>query len=431
MSSVLLNSTENSATVAVINESTKADVSYSPKEPLPEMYSGVPLKVQEYSKPASLESQYISYQLPKEGCLQTSVIDLRFSITSGANGADDKIFTDPSWSGLDLLDRVEVRTSSVTLQTFHGEAIRARVKGMPLNKKISILKNAALRVAATDALVDSATYNVPASATTTGFAVQIPFFCFMTENSNFLDSLRCYLPKLEQLYVYVYFRPIAQMRFTTLALISSLPLVSAYLYMNRLTLTQKTTNELVAKNSSGSADVSRNMLMSYDYQRFVKALDSTTTTTFTHTITQAVRRTWIMLEPVIGEGLTSLCGINTFTLDLNGTKIVDNEKRRNINFGSEIEENSLLTVRPNSAAATALSLVVDDVGPICINWSKFPEIYDMFSGVASFAQIPNVIVTVAHESVTTAANYRLVIVHETFNTININEQGYLSVSNLS
>ena len=427
MTSILLNSTENSATVQVVNDSTKADLSYEVKPPLPELFVGTPLKVQPYSAPSTLENNYITYQIPKEGCFQDSMIELRFSIIAGVNGADDNFFLDDGWSGLELIDRIELRTSSITLQTFHGESMRARVKNMPLNKKISVLKNAALRTVAGDALVAHDT-KVPAGASA-GYSVSIPIFNFMTEQGNMLEALRCYLPKVEQLYIYVHFRPLVSMRFNADALITSVPYVSAYLYMNRLTMSQKTTNEIVSKNSTASADQSKGIIMAYDYQRFTKALDTVTTTTFTHTITQAIRRTWIFLQPITGAGSSDLCNIDTITIDLNGTKLIDAEKRRMINYNSEVGDNCLLTIKPYTATPDAL--ILDKFTPVCIDWCKFPEMYNLFSGVVSFSQIPNVGITITYPTVTTATNYNMVVVHETVSTISLTEQGYFVLTSMT
>lgn len=411
MTSNLLLSTEVSTTVQTIQASNdKMDISYAPKEPIPEMFR-TQIKVQPMTTPADIVNNYLAYQIPKTGALRNSVLSLEMTAT----GATGSVFA-ADWSGLDLIDRIEFRTSSLLLQTFHGVSIKARVENMPLNQKLSILKGAAPRTTSTNAVA------IPALAAT-AFYVNLPIFNFLTEHSNLLETLRCWLPKTEQLYVYVYFNSLTRCRVIAASNTTNLVPTSAYLYMNYLTLAQQTQNELVAKNASSSS-VSKNLLLSYDYQRFTKTCTSTTANDITFNITQAVRRMWITLNPLNDSGTYAVAGdILTVGIDLNGTPLFSGEKKSVINYASEQMDNCNVSLTPAST-----TIVYDDKNAVCLNFCLYPEQYNLFSGVCSFAQIPNVKASITHGSLTTAANYEIVVVCETVTWISIGDNGILSIS---
>lgn len=392
-------SNNTSVIMRSLQDQPTTDLSYSTKKAFPILASDY-RSIQPVSSAAVTHGQEIAFNITKANLWRDSLIQTTytFASTHSADSSNDMPY------GFQLFERIEVRSNNKVLFTFSDYAIKGIVQNYPTEKALQIWSMA---------LPLSTTTYAPAdltSATTVTSFTHIPCAFFETIK-NHID-----LNFYEQLQVVCKLN--TQARMGAERAVSS---ATAVLWNFRYQLDMKAYDALRAKNQNPSKPL--NMYTLNTFTEFIECT-STTTNSIRLNVNYPVVNMYIMVMnktatvDVGGQGVL----INSFDLELNGVKLLENVPNQVAWYGPSKHGAGSLIV--TSATTTSFK----NNRCICVQFGMDPMDKTYMSGALSLSQINFPQVTVRHSSLGTASNYNLVVVSEYAQIISLaSDNGSVSI----
>lgn len=411
MTDQILTSNQSSVILRTLAEAEVVDNSYeiAPSYPLlAKQYRELPANGGAIN--AAMNGQEISFNITKSMLLRDLMIKTTFTTTTTTIDAA------VNYPGLNMFEWIQLRTNNKVILTLSGEYLQARTEHSPEHIKNAIYRRAMCLTATTEVL--------DTDSTTGGSVCYTPVFSSFFEDVRNAFDLNFY----EQLSLNCKFNTTVKAGFVPTTLTLGTSTLWAWTYRPD----DKYYDLLRAKNQNPSKPL--NMLC---YNTFTErqTCTSTTTNTMRLNVNYPVVRTYVMVRPTVASLKGQCFKIDSVEFLVGGTKLLESVPYCVANWESSKHGASgmkLLTIGSNNGVLTAGTYGYDDSRCVMFDWSLKPHDRLSCSGAISFSQINYPQITVNTQSLTTASNYEIVVIHEYLNIVSCDSSNgsvNISVSN--
>lgn len=411
MTDQIINSNQSSVILRTLADAETMDLSY-------EIAPSYPLLAKQYREITanggavnqSMNGQEIAFNITKSMLLRDLMIKTTFTTTTTT--IDNKQYV-----GLNMFEWIQLRTNNKVILTISDAYIQARTEHSPEYLKNGIYRRALCLTATTEVLNATST---AASCTYT------PVF------SSFFDDIRNAfdLNFYEQLSLNCKFNTTVKAGIVPTTLTIGTPTLWVWTYRPD----DKYYDLLRSKNQNPSRPLNMLCINTFTERQ---VCTSTTANTMRLNVNYPVIRTYVMVRPVVASLKGQCAKIDSVDFYVGGTKLLESVPHCVANWESSkfgASGSKLLTIGTNDNNGTfaAGTFGFDDSRCICFDWSLKPHDRLSCSGAISFSQINYPQITVNTQSLSTASNYEICVVHEYWNIISCDSSNgsvNISVSN--
>lgn len=390
MTSLVIQSNNTSEILRSLEEMEAKDLSYQMKPSYPILAKTV-REVVSNNTVGTAAGVEVVFNLNKAMLLRNMLVKTVFTVATGP--AVD------SYPGLDMYERIELRSNNKVITTLSGDYLRARVANMPEYAAQAIYRRALPLVATTEVPVTGT-----GGATLTTYT---PIFCSFFE--NFISSLD--LSFYEQLQVVC--------RFNTTELggqAAAITAATCTLWVWTTQLNDRAADILRSQNQKPSVPLS---MLSYNTYTERITCNSTTASTIRLNLSYPVFATHVMIRT---KATGAFIVINSFDFAVGGTKLIESCPKSVGNYEAELMGSSKM--RPTTVSAVTRT----DPEIISLFWGQDPKDYTYNSGSLSFNNINYPLITLNHATIT-AANHEVVVVHSYWQILSLDSgNGSVAVS---
>jgi hypothetical protein len=376
MTDFILSSNESSVILNSLNERKTKDLSYSVGESYPILAKQY-RELQPNNTSPVISGGEIVFNINKSMLLRDLQIKTSFTTTTTSLAAGTNI-------GLTMYEWIQLRTNNKTILTMSDAYIWARTQQCGESKQNAIFRRSLPLIPTTE---------VPTAGTGLSLVTYTPVFCSFFENVASSFDLNFY----EQLSLACKVNTSARGGF-----IGDMASVTATLWVWTYRLDAKADAMLKAKNQSIAKPLT---MLCYNTYTESQVCTSTTQNSMRLNVTYPVFNTYIMIRTSTAVAPTQF-KIDSFEFSLGGTKLLEAVPYLVANWES-------CSAGASSLQTTSITATTyDDSKAICINWGIEPWNRVSNSGAVSFAQINYPSITLNTQTLGTAANYTIYVVHE-------------------
>lgn len=404
MTDFIIQSNESSALLRTLNAGEVQDLSYGIKPSYP-ILSKQYREIRSNNTISTPAGSEVVFNLNKSMFLRN--LQIR-SVLTGVSTTLNSL-TVPL--GLDLFDRIELRSNNKVIYTMSSAYIKARVDKSPINVQQAIYRRALP--------LDSTTYAVSLSTGWTAGTICTftPVFCPFFEETMQNFDLNFY----EQLQL------VCRVNTTTgMQLASALTAMTSTLWCWTWLPDPKYYEYLRSKNQKPSQPLT---MLTYNTYTETFPMSSLTSNTVKLNVNYPVSHMWFYLRNITsaltGSETTGAIAITSFDLSVGGTKLLES-----VPWLVSDYECALSGACPIVCTdATAISRRRDIDAIRVVNFGLKPHDYTVNSGACSFNQINYPSLTINHPSLTTASNWVLVVCYQYWNMLTLDSSnGSVAIS---
>ncbi len=400
MTDFILQSNESSALLRTLNSSSVVDLSYGIKPSYPILAKQYRQIQSNNSLSGTIAGQEVVFNLNKSQFFRN--MEIRSVLTMSTTNAG---LTVPM--GLDLFDRIELRSNNKVIYTMSSAYIKSRVRASPINVQQAVIRRAMP--------LDSTSYAIAATTNWTSGTIALftPVFCPFFEGDTQNFDLNFY----EQLQLVCRVNTTAGMQIE-----SAITALSCTAWVWNYIPDPKYYEYLRSKNQKPSVPLT---MLTYNTYTESFVMTNTGTNTVKLNVNYPCFNMYFFLRDTTVTLAQTAGNITSFDFSVGGTKLLESVPWLVSDYETELMGSCPLI--PTNA--TAVSRVTDLLGIRVLNFGLKPHDRTVNSGAISFNQINYPSLTINHTTLGTAANYSLFVVYEYWNMLTLDSSnGSVAIS---